>query len=329
MKPMTTLICGACLAGFTIACIVGAKVAPPKQEAANSTLTGNDARSLDRAGERASGTLAQSSSGRSSLGANNAPLDFTAIMEQIDPIERSKNLLYLLDRLNPDEFEEITADLLSSGYRYDRRNNYEIILYAWAKVDPLAALEFQKQVTFRDRDFRTISASWAEEDPDASLQWLENKKGVRDRDSFMRGVIQGIAGKDPQRATEVMNSMQGTRNRIEATKTITPYIARLGQDEVTQWLDTIEEKFCRDAASQQYATTLAYQNPESAAAWLREAELGKNRIPTIRDVAREWAARDAAAARAWAESLSGDEQKTALGIITFAESRQNSDRASE
>ena len=82
-----------------------------------------------------------------------------------------------------------------------------MLLSAWAKHDPLAALDYASANTGSPFARQSILTSWAATDPIAAMRWAEDNHEGNEANPWMVGVIRGIAASDPERATQLMNSM--------------------------------------------------------------------------------------------------------------------------
>jgi len=250
-------------------------------------------------------------------------------MGEADSSERTKSLLNLVKGLSPEGFEKIATDFRTSRYEFGRGAEYRIILYAWAKIDPQGALDFHSDERAPIRNYAPILASWAEDNPDAALQWAKENTEGRSADAALVGVIQGIAIYDTVRATEILSSISSPFSRIDALEAITPYIVRLGQDNATDWIESIKDEESRGTATTYIAKLLTRQDPESTAAWATTIESTLARESTIKEVAREWAIKDVEAARAWAETLSGNDKGNAISQLIIGYTRENVEQASQ
>src|SRR6185503_7342490 len=83
------------------------------------------------------------------------------IVRKNDPVERNRALLAFLDQLGPGEMKEAVDRFKSLDLGESRNGEYAMILAAWAKVDPVAALDHAKESDDDDGfAFKTILATW-------------------------------------------------------------------------------------------------------------------------------------------------------------------------
>ena len=67
-----------------------------------------------------------------------------AIMRGENPLDRNRALLAFIDQLGPGDFEAAVAQFRAMGITDSRFGEYALLLSAWAKADPLAALDYAK-----------------------------------------------------------------------------------------------------------------------------------------------------------------------------------------
>ena len=114
-----------------------------------------------------------------------------------DPIERTEALLALVGQLSPGEFQDVVASFRDLGLTRERMGEYAIMLTAWAKTDPVGALDYAKENTGTAFARQTILATWAQTQPDAAISWAEEnfERGNRDNTAnpWLVGIIKGLA----------------------------------------------------------------------------------------------------------------------------------------
>lgn len=183
-------------------------------------------------------------------------VELEIIIRQDDRIPRLHRFLALIKRLEPDEFGQVAEELLASGFAVERREEYDLLLREWAKVDPLSAIRHatKREPTFHEA---AVLSSWGAYDPNAAIEWTETKYVGAYGDLLLSRIIQGTVDTDPQLATQIMNSKPEGRSRSLAMWTIASHAARLGQIKASEWLNSIEDPNLRDEATQRIATSLA------------------------------------------------------------------------
>lgn len=255
-------------------------------------------------------------------------LDITTIVNQDDPITRVENLLALINRLGPNDFEQVVADFRASGLTRDRMSEYGMLLHAWAKSDPLSALDYAEKNTGSPYARQTILASWANENPDAALQWAESHHDGKGANPWLIGIIRGVAKTDPARATEIMSTLPYSRERGDALATIIPHIAQQGQEKALAWLNSISDERLRGGATSYLAKSLAEKDPEATARWAIAIANADERQRAIGEVADTWADNDVVSAVAWTETLHGADKTRAASQLIGEYTREAPEQAS-
>ena len=212
-----------------------------------------------------------------------------------DPVDRTRAWLDFLDRLSDEDFLAVITEFRANGVPEDRMNEYAMLLAAWARRDPLGALDYAAANTGSPFARQTILASWAGYDPDAALRWAEANHQGEGANPWLIGVIRGIAASDPVRATGLLTSMPFSPERGEALAAVLPAILSQGPDAARAWVSAIEDQRLRDGAMTQVADRLAAIDPKGTADWLVSAS-GEAANRRIDDVLSAWMRTDQAAA---------------------------------
>ncbi|MGB0775919.1 MAG: hypothetical protein ACPGUY_08735, partial [Akkermansiaceae bacterium] len=244
-----------------------------------------------------------------------------------DPIARANDLLSLIDGLGPNEFEQVVADFRASGLVRERMSEYAMLLHAWGKADPLAALDYAEKNTGTSFARQTILASWSADNPDAALSWAKSKHEGEGANPWLVGIIQGVATNDPSRATEIMLTLPFSRERGDALSAIIPRIVESGSDEAKAWLATISDERLRNGATVRVVSRLANNDPESTATWATSLSDETTRARAVGEVAEQWARKDLDAAVSWTNALNGKEKISAAGEIIGTYAREDAEKA--
>jgi hypothetical protein len=189
-----------------------------------------------------------------------------------DPLARNAALLALIDTLGADEFESVVGAFRELGITNERRGEYAMLLTAWAKMDPDAALTYASENTGGTFARNTILATWAGENPEAAIAWAENNHEGDDANPWLVGVIRGLAPKDLSRATDLMGTLPRSRERGEALQSMISMMMARDSESAKEWTASIEDEYLRSGAYAYTAEAIAEKNPEEAARWL--ADLG-------------------------------------------------------
>lgn len=238
------------------------------------------------------------------------------IVETVDPMERAQAWLDFISTLDPDQFESVVAEFRQSGFTRNNMAEYKMLLTAWAKNDPLAALDYAEANTGNSIARNTILTSWATSDPEAAISWAKEHHDGKGANRWMVGVIRGLAAADPVRATELMVEMPRSEERGEALDFILPSILGQGKDAAKAWISTITDDSLRNGAVRRVAEDFARDDPRGTADWLADNQ-GEGANATIDNVMGIWAGQDQSAATSYYNGLpSGDLRTNALRGIT-------------
>lgn len=167
--------------------------------------------------------------------------EIVTIAQLEDPIQRTRRLLALIDRLGPDDIEAVVAAFRSLGVTGERMAEYNLLLAAWARVDPLAALAYLEGNPGSPSDRQTVLAAWAIDDRDAAIEWaIENFETEGGGDNpWLAGVIGKLAGTDLDRATSLIQKLppslrqKGTR---QALNIILHTLSEQDSDSMMKWV---------------------------------------------------------------------------------------------
>ncbi|MDX1679954.1 MAG: hypothetical protein R3242_04405 [Akkermansiaceae bacterium] len=244
--------------------------------------------------------------GSTNFSSGDATVRMEAIMNNPDPLARTEEWLRFVKGLGPDEIEEVVVDFRAKDLARYNLSEYSMLLTAWAKFDPLTALDYAKENTGTPFARQTILTSWATTDPVGAMKWAEANHDGEGANPWMVGVIRGIAASDPERATELMNGMPYSRERGEALFAVQGHYLKQGPEAARNWAMSIEDERLRAGAISRIAENLARTDPVGTADWLQATESeGANRAMT--EVMARMAETDTDAAIAYFEAI-GDEQ---------------------
>lgn len=234
-----------------------------------------------------------------------------------DSLSRNRAMLAFIDRLGPTDFEAAVAHFRSLGITESRLGEYSMLLSAWAKIDPMAALDYAKANTTSGFATETVLTTWASSDPDAALRWAEASHKGDGANPYLAGIIRGIAETNPERATQILTGMPKSVERGEALDAFLPHLLSQGNDATRTWIAAISDDALRNGAMMRTAEKLAATDPAGTAAWLvaNPSEATQRRMD---DVYGTWARKDQQAALSSLTSLpSGENRTNALrGVIS-------------
>lgn len=233
------------------------------------------------------------------------------------PLARNRAMLAYIDRLGPGDFEAAVAHFRSLGITESRLGEYALLLSAWAKMDPIAALDYTKANTKGRFATQTVLTSWASSDPDAALRWAEASHQDEGANPYLAGIIRGIAETNPEYATQILTAMPKSVERGEALDAMLPHLLSKGNDATRAWIAAITDDALRNGAMMRATEKLAATDPAGTVAWLvaNPSEATQRRMD---DVYRTWAGQDQQAALDSLASLpSGENRSNALrGVVS-------------
>jgi hypothetical protein len=233
-----------------------------------------------------------------------------------DPLERNRAFLAYLDQLDPADMQDAVERFRALGLTDARAGEYAMLLTAWAKADPVAAMDYAKEKTRGTFATRTLLAAWAGNDPDAALRWAEANFTGTGANPYLAGIIQGIAATDPARATQLLAGMPFSEERGEALNALLPFIVAQGGDATRAWVDAIRDEQLRDGAIARVVEQLAEKEPQATADWLL-AHPGQASLRQLDDTLAAWMDQDKTAALSYYDALPAGEARTSAlrGIV--------------
>lgn len=238
------------------------------------------------------------------------------ILGGADPLTRTQAWLDFVNSLSAGEFESVVAEMRERGLQTENLEAYSLLLTAWAKVDPLAALDYAGENTGNSFARNTILAEWARNDPEGAILWAQNNHEGDGANPWMVGVIRGLAASDPTRATDLMNGMPFSRERGQALSALMPQMLALGPETAKAWIEGFTDDSLRDGAIRRASEDLARIDPAGTADWLVKND-GEGARRSMDDVLQIWADQDPNAARGYFQTLpKGDLRTSALRGLT-------------
>ncbi|MES2995334.1 MAG: hypothetical protein V4733_00825 [Verrucomicrobiota bacterium] len=319
MKFTTTTVLAAIAATGIAAFVAGrassGKTVPSAEQESVERIS--DAGNRDRSGRAPTGTAARRTENSARTGSRAERFaEIESIIRGANPLDRSRAWLEWVDNLSPSEFQGAVEQFRALGITDSRFGEYALLLSAWAKADPITALDYTSKNTRGNFATATVLASWATMDPDAAIQWAETAHTGTGANPHMAAVIRGIAGTDPNRATHLLTSMPRSQERGEALDAILPHLTAQGAEAARSWIAQLADDSLRNGAMLRSAESLATIDPQGTVRWLMEnpSEATQRRMD---DVFSTWASKDSAAATAAFQQLpAGNERSNALrGII--------------
>lgn len=321
------------LAG-TAVFIVGRNSSPPSAANEGSAgMTETSAKEKNSRDGSHSQHTSRRKSGRSSISSDELAT-LTSIAQSVDPHTRNREMLAYIGRLGPDDFEAAVAHFRSLGSFEERQGEFTMLLSAWAKIDPFAALAYAKANDYaNDTSGRFVSESmlnaWASRDPDAALRWAKANHQGGAANPYLVGIIRSIAETNPNRASKILTGMPRSVERAVALESVIPHFLSQGNDAALAWINSIDDERLRSAAMMSAVDKLAATDPAGTAELLM-SNPSETAVSQIYNVYRTWAYQDQQAATNSLASLpSGEIRSNALhGLIASVASENPQDAVS-
>ena len=219
--------------------------------------------------------------------------------------------------------------------------------YAWAKHDPIAAIEWSKtRDPFIEKDLvsAVMLSGWASVDPEAALSWARENESLRDNEQkrgneLLIGVMKGMAETDLAGATELMKELnyglyldkaastliasawaKGEQTAIDWVESFPDGKARnsayeaLGKrlirediDRAVVWVDSMNESEIKTKVAEETAKAMAILSPEKAADWVARMPTGETRSASMERVVSQWVEQDPIATAEWLNGFPNDQ----------------------
>lgn len=271
--------------------------------------------SLEGGGPDREGKAREADRGKSSRSTATPVEKLGEIVRMTDSFARQRALMDMIEKLGPDQFAQVAEQFRNLDHLGNSRGEYGLILQGWAKLDPLAALEY---VTANGggRGRGTILETWAGNDPAAAEAWAKANFTGDGPNPYMASIIGGIAGNDLTTATRLAVEMPRSEERGQAVQSITDALFLQGIEAAKNYPATITDDALRGGFVAMIGERLAQKNPEDAAKWLSSMKTGEDQQRAARGVAEALASKDPNEAANWLKSLQPEARsEAARGII--------------
>ena len=302
------------LGGITVGRIVGTGADSPPQSSHPNTKSTFDTR-LARGRDPFQGEQADTRMNR--VGVSYSMKD---ILAEGDMGSRLELLVAKLERSNTDEFEGMLASIAERGLNSVRHQERLLIISAWARRDPQAAIAFLEENGAHDQMRFAAMESWASVDPDAALEWVRINHGDEKTNEWMVGIIQSFAVTDPLRAGSLIAevSANNSRERWRAMEATMPYVLEQGSDFAKKWVEQFENGRLQSDGAKWMAGKMAFADPHEAADWIDSLGTKEARREASEVVAARLAQEDLAVAQSWVKSLPEDTRtEAAEGVVAI------------
>ena len=266
-----------------------------------------------------------------------------------DPLEQMSAFLQLCQNLDDE-----TIKAMIEAYEKKDWDGIDAMLflnyftYAWARHDPIAALEWSKtRDPFLEQDLvsEAMLSGWASVDPQAALAWARENENRRDKEQkrgndLLIGVIKGMAETNLAGATELMKELnyglyldkaastlvtaawaKGEQTAIDwvenfpegkarnsAYEALGKRLIREDLNRAVEWVDSMDESKIKTKIARETAKAMVIRSPEEAADWVARMPLGEARSASMERVVSEWVEQDPVATAEWLNQFSSDQK---------------------
>ena len=257
-----------------------------------------------------------------------------------DPLEQMSAFVQLCQNLDDE-----TIKVMIEAYEKKDWNGIDAMLflnyftYAWARHDPIAALEWSKtRDPFLEQGMvsEAMLSGWASVDPQAALKWARENKSIRDEEQKrgnerLIGVMKGMAETDLAGATELMKELNYVlylenaastlmasawakgeqtafdwvesfpegKARNSAYEALGKRLIREDMDRAVEWVDSMDESKIKTKIARETAKAIVILSPEKAADWVARMPVGEARSVSMERVVSEWVEQDPVATAEW------------------------------
>ena len=274
-----------------------------------------------------------------------------ALLQQVDsndPLEQMSAFLQLCQSLDDE-----TIKVMIEAYEKKDWDGIDAMLflnyftYAWARHNPIAALEWSKtRDPFIEQDLvsESILSGWASVNPQAALSWARENESLKDEEQkrgneLLIGVMKGMAEPDLAGATELMKELnyvlylekaastllasawaKGEQTAIDWVESFPDGKARnsayeaLGKrlirediDRAVEWVDTMEESEIKTKIAKETAKAMVILSSEKAADWVARMPADEARSAGMERVVSQWVERDPVATAEWLNKFPNDQ----------------------
>ncbi|ASJ76542.1 hypothetical protein [Granulosicoccus antarcticus] len=214
------------------------------------------------------------------------------------------------------------------------------------RIDPADILDKLKDVD-ENGYIHTVMYEWAQQDPEAALEWTENNGSTEQQSMFKDMILTTLLDRDPEAALAHINALPETSQHRWILSQYASRVAQTDPDKAIQWvmsqndldvqeqalmeiswmwpqddmaglqfyLDSVQDSEQRDrlysAVAEQMVSAMANDDPAAAMIWLDELapEVQRRARPVAFD---RWLASDSTSALAWLKQQPESDEKRAI-----------------
>jgi hypothetical protein len=199
-----------------------------------------------------------------------------------------------------------------------------------AQTDPEAAMQWlQERGTGAERlrGMLEVVALWAGEDSESALLWLEsNAQGLARLETLNSG-IELWAERDPRAAADWIDGMANDGSKIAAAKSLAVSWGSRDPEKVSAWLKTLPDDEIKATAALALAETWPQKDPRAASLWAFQLAQSSGDVRPLKNSLRQYALENPAGAEAFARQLA-EEENNPSGTLAYIQARAEIDPAS-
>jgi hypothetical protein len=330
MKRSTILLSHLCIfaLGVAVAVISGKGSSEETQQAASPQGAGSQGRmgADSRLGSesRSEAGREQRLKGELSARPGRSPREQLGKINAIsDTYERQRNLMDFLDGLSPESFADVADEFQKLDHYGNTGTEMELLFQAWAKADPIAALDYMENNPDAARNRGAVLEVWAVSNPAAAEKWAVEKHTGEGANPYLASVIKGIATYDIDKAVSMTEAMPIGAARGPAIDAVAKALLMKGTEAALAFPDSIADEDLKGSYIMMIAQNLSKRDPQAAADWLTSMESGDLQNRASGDVAGRLARVDVEKAAAFVSTLQASARASAAAATVPAMSQND------
>jgi hypothetical protein len=234
-----------------------------------------------------------------------------AALRDPDPVRSTLYFVQLIKELTPENAPAALQAVNENVGGGDSMRYLSLLAHAWGEKDGKGALAALESVRGRGSEWArsTALAGWAAADPQAALEWLQERnaqKGPnrdgRDDWALSRGMLNGLARRDIDGALKYLMTL----NEDQQGNFVGVLVEQKLKEGVTagsDWAMQLPSERMRTNALETVGRQFLRQDVDTEIQWAQGIAARPDAHEAVADVADELAGRDAPAAAAWVGKL--------------------------
>jgi hypothetical protein len=210
-------------------------------------------------------------------------------------------LLTRIDQLGLAEAPAVYDAISRLRHARTRALLHDLLLYRWAELDPVAALDRIQNLPTADcaAACSTVFTAWARTDATGAKAACADIPGGAMADAAAAGLLDGMLAGDPAGAIAYLAGMDDPDRRVAGALRLAEELWRLAPDQAVASISMLADADLRDVAARRVAQLWTAGAPADAACWAMQT-WSANGSPALREVMHQWTTGDPHAAAAWA-----------------------------